>query len=402
MAELELDLRSKPDARWIAELRRRYPVERTVDRTLTRKLERRATSAHERVDLADVTARLERFLGRRIKGEFAVRNLRTLTGGASKEQFVFELDWLCDGERRTGERMVLRRETAEAIVETNRLREHQIVSAVSGVVPVPRAYWLDETGEELARPAMIYGFVDGVQKPSKGTSKITGVGINFDPEYRAALGPQFIDMLARIHNFDHTRADVSAFEIPRVGTTEDIDWQLNWWTRVWHEDTLEDIPLMTVAEQWLRANRKPLDHVSLVHADYRTGNYLFNEDTKKVTAMLDWELAYFGDRHYDLAWALMPVFTTLDENGKPLYSSLFPDRDKFLRDYEKASGLSVDQKRLDYYNICAYWKSVVMCLASGPRAANGLKTHQDVLLSYFAAISYTLLESLRREMERVG
>jgi aminoglycoside phosphotransferase (APT) family kinase protein len=247
---------------------------------------------------------------------------------------------------------------------------------------------------------MVCGFVKGVQKPSSGSSKVTGIGISFDSDYRAAIGPQFIDCLARIHNFDGSRGDLSAFDIPRVGTTEDIDWQLNWGARIWQEDMLEAVPLMSVAEEWLRANRKPLDHVSLVHADYRTGNYLFEEDTKKITAVLDWELGYFGDRHFDLAWVIMPVFTTPDENGKPLYSSLF-QRDQFLRDYEKASGLKVDEERLTYYNILAYWKSVVMCLASGPRAAGGLKTHQDIVLSWFAGISYPLLESLRRALSEV-
>lgn len=397
---MDFDIRSEPTDEFIEGIRARYPVERTVDRAFTRKMRRRATMKASMADLGEVQALLQAFLTKRIEGAFEIRDLRALTGGNSKEQFAFVLDWACNGEKRVGERMVLRREQAESIVEADKEREFQLVMAMEKVVPSPLAYWLDESGDELGRPALIYSFIDGVQKPTKSTSKVTGIGINFDATYRAALGPQFIDCLARIHNFDPTGHDLSAFDIPHVGTTEDIDWQINWWARSWAEDLLEEVPLMTVSEQWLRANRKPLDHVSLIHQDYRSGNFLFDEENLKITAILDWELGYFGDRHADLAWVLNPAFITPSETGEELYTSLFR-RDEFLRDYEKASGLKVDEERLMYYNIMAYWRSVILTLASGPRAAGGLKTHQDVLLSWFAGISYPLLEALRQELAKV-
>lgn len=394
------DIRDNPTPEWIAQVRARYDVERTVDLALTRKLERRGSQTFAVAKLDELAALLNAFLARRIEGEFSIRNLKALTGGNSKEQFSFELDWVKDGEPRIGDRLVLRREQAESIVEADKLREFQLVKAASLMMPAPTAYWLDETGEELGRPALIYSFVTGVQKPTKSTSKVTGIGINFDKQHRDALGPQFIDYLARIHNFEPAGHDLSAFDIPAVGTTQDIDWQINWWARAWFEDRLEEVPLMTVAEQWLRANRKPLDHLSLIHGDYRSGNFLFDEDTLKFTAVLDWELGYFGDRHADLAWVLNPVFITPSEDGEPLHTSLFR-RDEFLRDYEKASGLKVDEERLRYYNIFAYWRSVALTLSAGPRAAGALKTHQDIVLSWFSGISYPLLEALRRELESV-
>lgn len=397
---MSLDIRDNPDGKWIDEVRSRYDVERTVDRALTRKLERRGSQTFAMAKLDELKTLLENFLARRIDGPFEIRNLKALTGGNSKEQFSFELDWTKDGERRVGEKLVLRREQAESIVEADKEREFQLVQAMEGVMPVPTAYWLDESGKELGRPALIYSFVTGVQKPTKSSSKVTGIGINFDAEHRSALGPQFIDYLARLHNFDPTGRDLSAFDMPKVGTTEDVDWQINWWARAWYEDQLEDIPLMAVAEQWLRANRHPLDHLSLIHGDYRTGNFLFDEDTMEITAVLDWELGYFGDRHADLAWVLNPVFMTPSETGEPLHTSLFR-RDDFLREYEKASGLSVDEERLTYYNIFAYWRSVVLTLGSGPRAAHALKTHQDIVLSWFAGIAYPLVEALRVELNKV-
>lgn len=393
----DLELRAAPTAEWISDLRARYPVERTVDEALTRKLERRASGASGTTDLRDLRERLDAFLSRRLDDPFEVRNLAVLTGGASKEQFSFEIDWTHNGERRTGERMVLRREPGESVVESDRQREFQLVNAVRDIVPVPPAYWLDQTGEELVRPALIYGFATGVQKPAAGSSNVTGVGIEFDAAHRAAIGPQMIAYLARIHNFTGGGADLSAFDVPEVGTDQDIVWQINWWARVWQEDMYEAVPLITLAEQWLRANRRPLDVLSLVHSDYRTGNYLFDPDTKKITAILDWELGYFGDRHFDLAWLLMPAFTTPGENGETLHGSIFR-RDEFIAAYQEASGLSVDEERLQYYAVFALWKGIILTLGSALRAAGGLKSHHDVVLAWFGGLGYPMLESLRQAL----
>ncbi|MCB1667515.1 MAG: phosphotransferase family protein [Pseudomonadales bacterium] len=391
------ELRDSPTQAWVDELRLRYPVERTVDDALSRKLSRRLDPAMTATDIVDLQQRLEAFLPKRVTGEFAIRNLAPLTGGASKEQFSFEMDWTCEGEKRVAERMVLRREPAESVVETDRLREFQLFAAVKDIVPVPATYWLDPTGEELLRPSMICGFVSGVQKPAASSKNVTGVGIQFDKEHRDAIGPQVIEYLARIHNFTGEGKDLSAFDMPAQDTTQDVDWQINWWARVWEEDRQEAVPLITAAEHWLRANRKPLDVVSLVHSDYRTGNYLFDPDSKEITAVLDWELGYFGDRHYDLAWLLLPAFVTPGEGGEPLYGSIF-NRQQFISDYQKASGLIVDEDRLRYYTVFALWKGSIMILGSALRAAKGLKTHQDILMTWFGGLGYPFLEALRQAL----
>src|SRR3546814_10306975 len=62
--------------------------------------------------------------------------------------------------------MVLRMEPPESVVETSRLREFELIQALDGVVPVPPCYWVDADGECLPHPALIYGFVTGVTRPS--------------------------------------------------------------------------------------------------------------------------------------------------------------------------------------------------------------------------------------------
>ena len=86
------------------------------------------------------------------------------------------------------------------------------------------------------------------------------------------------------------------FDAAQSGSNDAVIRQVNWWRRVWEEDRKEDDPLMEVTYNWLIRNAPKLDHVSIVHGDCRGGNFLFTEHDAKITAWLDWELAYLGDR----------------------------------------------------------------------------------------------------------
>jgi aminoglycoside phosphotransferase (APT) family kinase protein len=180
-----------------------------------------------------------------------------------------------------------------------------------------------------------------------------------------------------------------------------VEWELNHWERVWEEDANEDIPLMRLAMSWLRSNMPSVDHVSVVHGDYRTGNFLFTEHDAKISAWLDWEMAYLGDRHADLAWATNRLLGHMAEDHKTFLAGGFLPREEFFAAYEKASGMAVIPKTLKFYDIFGSYKIVVICLATGYRAPRNGKTHQDVLVAWLAGISYSLLEDLRIKLEAV-
>src|SRR3546814_17144355 len=83
-----------------------------------------------------------------------------------------------EGAVRT-ESMVLRMEPPEAIVETSRLREFEILGVAGDVVPVPPCYWVDAEGAYLPHPALIYGFAAGTTKPAaRPSTQVTGIGTN--------------------------------------------------------------------------------------------------------------------------------------------------------------------------------------------------------------------------------
>ncbi|WP_374414028.1 phosphotransferase family protein [Novosphingobium colocasiae] len=393
-----------PDDRFIAAVRARFPVEPEMDRVLTAKLRDRASGAHRPVGLDELVNSTRTLIEREIGPDFQISRARWLGGGASKLQMAFDLHWrgLEGGEPRVTP-MVVRMQPAASIVETSRRREFEMLQAMRGVVPVPECYWIDEQGETMPHPAIIYALAQGVAKPrARPSVQVTGIGTNFGPELRPVLAQQFVEHLARVHTAPAaTLAGLTAFEPPTVGSNAGIVRQVMWWRRVWEEDRPEAMPLVELAAQWLIANAPELDHASAVHGDFRAGNFLFDEDSRQITAWLDWELAVIGDRHQDLSWLSGDHFGHFAEDGRTFLACGLLPRDELFERYEKASGLTVDPARLKYFRVYNDFASCVHMLATACRVAMHGKSHQDVLVAWLASIGHVISGALRDTLEEV-
>jgi aminoglycoside phosphotransferase (APT) family kinase protein len=370
-------------------------VERSVAETLERKMARRGVVTHEPPVVDDVAERLRGYLASRIDGSFRLENLRRLPGGASKEQFVFDLDWTRDGETRH-DRMVLRMDPPASMVETPRAREFEALRAVAGVLPVPEVFWSTEDPADLGAPALICGLVTGVASPAEGSTTASGLGCTYGPRLRPVLAEQFVDLLADLHRFDWTAADLPAFDRPAPGTTEALDRRLAAIDLAWAQDSFEPHPTITLTRDWLWRHRPAVDQVSLLHGDYRNGNFLLDEADGRITAVLDWELTYLGDRHHDLAYAMMEGWGYVDDESGEFYCSALITRPELIAAYERRSGLSVDPERLDYYMVLNMYWAVVALIATGPRNAAERMTHLDVMQNFLAGLGFYNNDLLNR------
>jgi aminoglycoside phosphotransferase (APT) family kinase protein len=387
----------------IALIRAKYDIESSIDDALTRKLLRRRGEDYRLPDPDTLTAKLTDFLSAQINEPFEVSDVARVPGGGSKEMFSFILKRQST-EPSTPEKLILRMDPGESIAETNRLREFQIMKAIQSFVPVPEVYWVDDDGSYFGNAALICGFVSGVTKPSAPQGDgggISGIGAGFIPETRAALFEQFLDYLVAIHSFKIDGCDLSAYQVPKIGTTEAAKWSLNHWSRVWEEDSFADHPVITIAQRWLNDNLPTTDQVCLVHNDYRNGNFLYNEETLEITAILDWETARLGDYHEDLAWILFPGFAAPDENGNPLVCGLAP-KDVFIRTYEERSGNKVDKDRLTFYSILNLYKVAILGSATNARAASDRQTHLDVMMNLSTGLGYSAIAGLYELLTNQG
>ena len=261
------------------------------------------------------------------------------------------------------------------------------------VVPVPLVRYLDQAGEFLGQSGLITSFVEGVTQPSNhGGSGVSGLGTNYGAAV-ARIAPQFLDNLVAIHKLDWRAACLPSFQAPDAYPQQAALWQTNWYERIWLQDAIEAIPLASLVRQWLRENAPPCRDFCLVHGDYRMGNFMFDERSGDMTAVLDWELAHIGDFHEDIAYITQKLFGRVDEQGRFLCCGLFT-RDEFLALYQQLSGRSIDLHVLHYYEVLNAWKSVVHTFATCLRVASAGNNHQDVLLSWLAPVGHILLNEL--------
>jgi len=394
--------RAQPARSFVERMRSTFPIEREMDKMLTRKMERRAAPAYAGASLERLTEHLTAFLDDAIDGPYEIADQRWFAGGASKIQMGYTLHWNAPGRGPRVDRMVVRMEPSESVNATSRAREFQLLKAFEGVVPVPIAYWVDAEAKWFPEPALLYSFCEGITKPRATVSgHLAGIGTNFGSVLRKRLAPQFVGHLARIHTFDVGWADMSAFDVPPVGSTESAQKQLDRARRVWEEDRTDDLALAEVAANWLERNVPVLDKVSVVHGDFRSGNFLFDERSLEITAVLDWERGYLGDRHRDLAWTANHAFGHLAEDGKTFLASGLVALDEFFETYERMSGLSVDPVRLRYYTILNSYQLVVSAIASAHRVASLGKTHQDILLASAEPVGYIAADQLRSTLEEL-
>lgn len=358
------------------------------------KLARQGKAAYRPRTAEDIAAGLDAML--RAHGEQRrATGLRRMAGGASKEQFVFEL---ADPGGGDPERFVLRMDPLEGIIETCRRREAQIIEAVRDVVPVPRVAFVDGDGVHMGQPAMVTRFVAGVTKPTSGGSGPSGLGAVLGGRIGDALTPQYVEYLAAVHTIDLAAAALPDFAVPAPGTTDAALWQLNYWARARADDGIEPSPLLTLAETWMRERLPVCEEPVLLHGDYRLGNFMFDEDTLRMTAILDWELSHIGDFHEDIAYSLEPLFCSRDEKGRRLIASMMT-ADEFLDRFRAVSGRRIDPATLHWYRVLTSYKLIAMNFTSSPRAARDGTNHQNALLGYLSSCAAGMSDTLCRLLE---
>lgn len=351
-------------------------------RILDARAAKRSLPPYRAALIPEVTALLSGYFEKMVPGAL-VSGVRRVGGGASKEQFFFTLTET-DGST---EKYLLRMDPRLAITETDREREFILLEAMAGHVPVPAAAWIDAQGSHFPQPAAIMKVVSGVTKPSTSAVKVSGLGTWLGETLRVKLRDQFVDYLIKIHNFDFRSNPLSGYEIPDADPRQAARWTTNFWRELWRIDDGETRPIFALAEQWLIDNMPECspEDLALTHGDYRTGNYLFQEDSGEITALLDWELARIGDFHEDIAWVLMQIFGTW-EDGVFRANDLF-GREEFISVYESRSGRTINRTTLHYYEVLSSYKCYIICAANGLAAARSQHNHQDVLLTFLGAAS---------------
>ncbi len=287
--------------------------------------------------------RIEAYLKTKLPGAdgISVSNLNRIPGGASRETWSCDALWREDGnEVRRG--FIFRRDPDASLLETDRDLEFRVMEAVGGQgVPVPRMYWLEQDSSWLDRPFFVMERIDGCEtSPQK---------IIMDPrlyQVRSRTTQSFVNILAQIHALDPSKLGLDFLGAPPDPAACALT-EVQKWEAVIAKDALEPQPVLRAAFRWMRRRLPaPAQRIVVVHADYRTGNFLCDPEGE-IRGILDWELVHLGDPMEDVAWACIRPWRWA---GNELIGGLV-DRQEYYRMYEAASGLRVDEDAIRFWEV---------------------------------------------------
>ncbi|MGA9089148.1 MAG: phosphotransferase family protein [Bradyrhizobium sp.] len=285
-------------------------------------------------------------------GAFGVANSVRLSGGASQETWSFDI--LHPGGSIGA---ILRRAPigygaapgraagldAEAIL---------MQCAYEAGVPSPRVLHVLQPQDELGS-GFVMARIEGETIPRK---------ILRDAKFEQARGKlarQLGQVLAGIHGLDLRRLP----ELRRMTAAKEIV-ELERDYRSFDRPR----PVFELALRWLRDHDPGTIHeVTLVHGDFRNGNLIIGAEG--LRAVLDWELAHFGDPMEDLGWICVNSWR-FGEIDRPVGG--FGARDELFAAYEQAGG-RVDPDRVMFWEVMGTLRWGVMCCGMMQRFRTGVE-----------------------------
>jgi len=240
-------------------------------------------------------------------------------------------------------------------------------------VRVPRALWLEDTGDVLGRPFFVMERVPGtvyeLEAPSEPEVSADGV---------TRMCASLADQLAAIHTVDIACAGLDSLDDGH----QHLDREIGHWSAEMHRVKRGTLPALERLLRELTDSRPPpSSRVTLVHGDAKPGNFAFVADA--VSAVFDWELTTVGDPmtdigYLELLWR-MPV-------GIPSHDAAMSIED-VLAHYAAASGLTIANR--EWYRAFNAFKLAVINLIGSRLFDDGVTDDQRFMLNAYGIPLFT-------------
>ena len=184
-------------------------------------------------------------------------------------------------------------------------REHRVMSALSGHIPVPPTLLMCDDASVIGTPFFVMGCVDGrvFRQPH-----LPGVSA-FD---RAAMYDDMVNVLARLHRINPASIGLGDYGKPGNYYAR----QIGRWGQQYVAAKTEEIPAMDHLMSWLPAHIPPGDQSSIVHGDYRVENLIFHPTDPRIVAVVDWELSTLGHPLADLSYNCLTYYLPPEALGR--------------------------------------------------------------------------------------
>ena len=313
---------------------------------------------------ADLVPRIRDYLASRMPDarDLVVEDVERIAVGWSHETWLFDSTWRDGGEtRRRG--FCLRRDPGNTLLRhlSDLEVQYRVLRCLAPTpLPTPEPYWFERDPAILGAPFLVMERVRGTCPNPWGRD---GRAFYAAAAARGTLAASFTETLATLHTLDWRAAGLEFLGVP-AGGTGFARREIAKWRELIDVSEHSPEPILTDVIGWLEANAPAAERTTLVHGAYRTGNLVIHQD--RVSAVLVWELEVLVDPMYVVDY----VLSDLNREGTPLLSNLV-DRDAFFRDYEAATGFTIDEEVCRYYNAlyamrsAAFWMSASGLYAAG-------------------------------------
>lgn len=309
----------------------------------------------------DTTLRnaLEAFIARQTGAErVAISEAKILSGGAIQENWLIRAE-VTGGSHSGALDAVVRSDSPSCgvAVSHNRGAEFALLKAAFAAgVTVPEPLWLCEDRALIGRQFFVMRRVGGIA---------AGHLVVKDERYggdRRQLLERLGMELGRIHSIRPPRPELAFLEqyagapahhaISRLRSYLDAH-------RVHH-------PALEWGLRWLERNAPPRDEIVLCHRDFRTGNYMVDE--QGLTGILDWEFAGWGDPLEDIGWFCAKCWRM---GAIQREAGGIGEREDLYRGYEKQTGRRVDPALVRYWEVMAHVVWAVIAYQQAERHVSG-------------------------------
>jgi aminoglycoside phosphotransferase (APT) family kinase protein len=310
-------------------------------------------------------SRLQPWLAERLNApKLVVQVFEPLRGGSIQENWRLRCAFP-DGAARE---FVLRKDAPATIASSRPRREEfeimSVAHAAGVLTPEPIGFCSDI--DVIGAPFAVMGLVEGV---GLGPRIAKDMSLGGD---RTELAKRLGRELAKIHS---VRPPVNALaflgEPPKNPALAEVQ------TLRSILDTLGEVrPATEWGLRWAELHAPPCPYPTLVHRDFRTGNYMV--DQQGLTAVLDWEFAAWGDPMSDIGWFCAECWrfgkTKLEAGG-------IATREAFYEGYRAERGLRIDNDAVHFWEVMAHLRWAVIALEQGHRHLSGQENSLELALT---------------------
>jgi aminoglycoside phosphotransferase (APT) family kinase protein len=314
----------------------------------------------------------------------ALANFTKMTEGFSYETYLVDAQWHIGGNR-VSQGFAIRRVPEAGAVEPYNIEAHyKILEVIENTpVPAPKPYWLELDETKLGRPFFVMEKVEGEVPITWGFEQHE---VFRDPKRRLKMARNLIQVLADYQAIDWRKTCTDFLPVPRK-PTDPAEFELERWENNIQKFKIYPQPLLKEAYFWLRRNKPQTPVFTLTHGDFRLGNFIWREDG--IVAFLDWEMPGIGDPMSDLAWLCLKIFRSPNSN----LMCMLIEREDLYRYYEELTGFKVDENRIFYWEVMAYFK-LASVFISAVRAFSDGKNRDVRLIALQDSIHYACLKEL--------